>query len=167
MMHVTFCWFGESLVLASHLNMVRTGRECGVPCTLPADWTAQLQSCTRIGAGHVPCRGTIGVQADLMMPWQEQETSCTGKTSSPVMPSRMATCFSSLIGPTYPGLPGSCVCSCRRILSSSVGVVMAVCINPEKVPAEQLGMLSVCEGMPTVGILASSTMGLSVSIRMW
>jgi len=28
-----------------------------------------------------------------------------------------------------------------------VGVVIAVCINPEKVPAEQLGILSVCEGM--------------------
>ncbi len=28
-----------------------------------------------------------------------------------------------------------------------MGVVIAVCINPEKVPAEQLGILSVCEGM--------------------
>jgi len=140
-------------VLASHLNIVSTARECGVSCTLPTDWTAQLQSCTHnpvwadVGAGHVSCRCKLGVQLDPMMQWQEQETSCKGKASLPVMPSRVATCFSSLIGPTYPGLPGSCVCSCRRILSSSVGVVMAVCINPAKVPADQLGMLSVCEGM--------------------
>ena len=146
------------LLLVSHvfsagLNTNRTDMECGVQCTLPAEWTAQLQSGTpnlvwaKFGVGHDFCRCRLWVQLDPMMQWQEQESRCKGRASLPVMPSRIATCFSSLIGPTYPGLPGSCVCSCRRILRSSVGVVIAVCINPEKVPAEQLGMLSMCEGL--------------------
>lgn len=36
-----------------------------------------------------------------MMQSQEQETNCKGKASLPVMLSRIATCFSSVIGPTY------------------------------------------------------------------
>ncbi len=97
-------------MLASHLNTDSTARECRVPCTLPTDWTAQPLSCTHnpvwanFGVGHVSCRCRLGVQSDLMMPRQEQETSCKGKASILVMPLLMATCFSSLIGPKYPGL---------------------------------------------------------------
>ena len=39
-----------------------------------------------------------------MMQWQEQESSYKGKARPPVIPTHMATCFSSLIELAYPGL---------------------------------------------------------------
>ena len=39
-----------------------------------------------------------------MMQWQEQESSYKGKARPPVIPTHMATRFSSLIEPAYPGL---------------------------------------------------------------
>lgn len=93
------------------------------------DGSAAVQPCA-IGCMAGAGRAARGSDCHIRHPLPRQAPA------PPRRPSVRTTVASSDSGATYPGLPRTAVCSCRRIFRRSTGTTTAVCTTPAAHPAQ-------------------------------